>query len=105
MEARWLDEPGWRWKKHQREEYYWRGSDCQVGKELSVVSVRMRWMPAIRRLGTGMVGMIVLMMVMVVTRMGMRMIRWGSNGSIFVVMAMVQESEMERVCERLQREA
>ncbi len=76
-----------------------------MGKELSVVSVRMRWMPAIRRLGTGMVGMIVLMMVMVVTRMGMRMIRWGSNGSIFVVMAMVQESEMERVCERLQREA
>ena len=70
-----------------------------------MVSVRMRWMPAIRRLGTGMVGMIVLMMVMVVTRMGMRMIRWGSNGSIFVVMAMVQESEMERVCERLQREA
>ncbi len=76
-----------------------------MGKELSVVSVRMCWMPAIRRLGTGMVGMIVLMMVMVVTRMGMRMIRWGSNGSIFVVMAMVQESEMERVCERLQREA
>ena len=76
-----------------------------MGKELRVVSVRMCWMPAICRLGAGMVGLVVAMMVMVVTRMGMRMIRWGFNGSIFVVMVMVQESEMERVCERLQREA
>ena len=76
-----------------------------MGKEFSVVSVRMRWVPAICRLGAGMVGLIVAMMVMVVGGMGMLMIRGGFNGPFLVMMVMVQESEMERVCERLQREA
>lgn len=67
-----------------------------------MVSVRMCWMPAIRRLGAGMVGLIVVMMV---GGMGMLMIRGGLNGPFLVMMVMVQEGEMERVGERLQREA
>lgn len=70
-----------------------------------MVSVRMRWMSAIRRLGTGMVGVIVVMMIMVVGGMGMRMIREGFNAPFLIIMVMVQEGEMERVGERLQREA
>ena len=70
-----------------------------------MVSVRMRWVPAICRLGAGMVGLIVAMMVMVVGGMGMLMIRGGFNGPFLVMMVMVQEGEMERVGERLQREA
>ena len=52
-----------------------------------------------------MVGLIVVMMVMAVGGMGMLMIRGGFNGPFLVMMVMVQEGEMERVGERLQREA
>jgi len=105
MAARWLDQPGCSWKKRQRNKGYGGRSYCQAGKEFSVVSVRMCWMPATRRLGTGMVAMIVVMMVMVVGGMGMRMIRGGFNAPFLIIMVMVQEGEMERVGERLQRQA
>tara|TARA_B100000929_G_C15448349_1_gene400324 strand:+ start:731 stop:1018 length:288 start_codon:yes stop_codon:yes gene_type:complete len=62
-------------------------------------------MPAFGRFGPGMLGVIVVVMIMVVSRMGMRMIRRDFSGFTLVIMAMVHEGKMEWVGERLQREA
>ncbi len=65
-----------------------------------MVFVLVSWMPAFGRFGPGMLGVI-----MVVSRMGMRMIRRDFSGFTLVIMAMVHEGKMEGIGERLQREA
>ena len=70
-----------------------------------MVFVLMPWMPAFGRFGPGMLGVIVVVMIMVVPRMGMRMTRRDFSGSTLAIMAMMHEGKMEGVGERLQREA
>ena len=63
------------------------------------------WMPAFGRFGPEMLGVIVVVMIMVVSRMGMRMTHWDFSGFTLTIMVMVHEGKMEGVGERLQREA
>ena len=70
-----------------------------------MVFVLVSWMPAFGRFGPGMLGVIVVVMIMVVSRVGMRMIRRDFSGFTLVIMAMVHEGKMEGVGERLQCEA
>ena len=70
-----------------------------------MVFVLMPWMSAFGRFGPGMLGVIVVVMIMVVSRMGMRMTHRDFSGVTLTIMVMMHEGKMEGVGERLQREA